>query len=81
MARLSCPAFTGAMTTMTRTQAAQNLTLVLGATGTTGRRVAERLVTRGVPIRLGSRSGQPPFDWQDTRYARDAAASGVWDPA
>ena len=38
-------------------------TLVLGGTGKTGRRVAERLRDRGVPVRLGSRSGTPPFDW------------------
>lgn len=40
-------------------------TLVLGGTGKTGRRVAERLTARGLPIRIGSRSGEPPFDWQD----------------
>ena len=40
-------------------------TLVLGGTGKTGRRVAERLAARGVPTRIGSRSGQPPFDWED----------------
>src|SRR5215213_10458708 len=40
-------------------------TLVLGGTGKTGRRVAERLAARGVPVRLGSRSGEPPFDWED----------------
>jgi uncharacterized protein YbjT (DUF2867 family) len=40
-------------------------TLVLGATGKTGRRVAERLTARGLPVRLGSRSGAPPFDWDD----------------
>ncbi len=40
-------------------------TLVLGGTGKTGRRVAERLAARGLPVRLGSRSGQPPFDWED----------------
>lgn len=39
--------------------------LVLGANGKTGRRVAERLKLRGVPVRLGSRSGTPPFDWDD----------------
>jgi len=39
--------------------------LVLGATGKTGRRVVERLQARGVPTRVGSRSAQPPFDWQD----------------
>jgi uncharacterized protein YbjT (DUF2867 family) len=42
-------------------------TLVLGGTGKTGRRVAERLTARGVPIRLGSRSVEPPFDWEDPR--------------
>ncbi|MEO3922329.1 NmrA family transcriptional regulator [Micromonosporaceae bacterium B7E4] len=41
------------------------LTLVLGGTGKTGRRVAERLTARGVPVRVGSRSGRPPFDWWD----------------
>ena len=41
------------------------LTLVLGANGTTGSRVASRLVARGVPVRAGSRSGEPPFDWAD----------------
>jgi uncharacterized protein YbjT (DUF2867 family) len=40
-------------------------TLVLGGTGKTGRRVAERLLARGVPTRIGSRSGGPPFDWED----------------
>ena len=38
-------------------------TLVLGGTGKTGRRVAERLQARSVPVRIGSRSGEPPFDW------------------
>ena len=40
-------------------------TLVLGGTGKTGRRVVERLGARGLPVRVGSRSGQPPFDWDD----------------
>ena len=39
--------------------------LVLGGTGKTGRRVVQRLTVRGIPARVGSRSGQPPFDWQD----------------
>jgi uncharacterized protein YbjT (DUF2867 family) len=46
--------------------------LVLGGTGKTGRRVAERLTARGLPVRIGSRSGEPPFDWED---------SGTWRPA
>ena len=40
-------------------------TLVLGGTGKTGRRVVDRLGARGLPVRVGSRSGQPPFDWAD----------------
>ena len=40
-------------------------TLVLGGTGKTGRRVADRLTARGLPVRIGSRSGVPPFDWED----------------
>jgi uncharacterized protein YbjT (DUF2867 family) len=40
-------------------------TLVLGGTGKSGRRVAERLWARGLPVAIGSRSGTPPFDWED----------------
>jgi uncharacterized protein YbjT (DUF2867 family) len=40
-------------------------TLVLGGTGKTGRRVAKRLEARGLPVRVGSHSGEPPFDWED----------------
>ncbi len=40
-------------------------TLVLGGTGKTGRRVAERLEARNLPVRIGSRSGEPPFDWEN----------------
>jgi len=43
----------------------QRPTLVLGGTGKTGRRVVERLAARGLPIRIGSRSGEPRFDWED----------------
>jgi uncharacterized protein YbjT (DUF2867 family) len=39
--------------------------LVLGGTGKTGRRVAQRLTARGLPVRIGSRSGEPPFDWNN----------------
>jgi uncharacterized protein YbjT (DUF2867 family) len=39
---------------------------VLGGTGKTGRRVVERLSTWGLPVRVGSRSAAPPFDWGDT---------------
>ena len=40
-------------------------TLVLGGTGKTGRRVVERLRARQLPVRVGSRAGEPPFDWED----------------
>jgi uncharacterized protein YbjT (DUF2867 family) len=46
--------------------------LVLGGTGKTGRRVVERLEARGLPVRVGSRSGKPPFDWED---------EATWAPA
>src|SRR5262245_17034548 len=42
----------------------ERATLVLGATGKTGRRVAAGLEARHRPVRLGSRSGSPPFDWE-----------------
>ncbi|MGH6761062.1 MAG: NAD(P)H-binding protein [Phyllobacterium sp.] len=40
-------------------------TLILGGTGKTGRRVAERLKAGGWPVRIGSRASQPSFDWTD----------------
>ena len=51
---------------------AKGTILVLGGTGKTGRRVAERLTARGLPLRIGSRSGEPPFDWED---------DATWEPA
>ena len=42
----------------------KRMTLVLGGTGKTGRRVAERLAERGLLVRIGSRSAEPPFDWE-----------------
>ena len=38
-------------------------TLVLGGSGKTGRRIVQRLQSRGVPTRAGSRSSAPSFDW------------------
>lgn len=37
---------------------------VLGGTGRTGRRVADRLRARGASVRIGSRTGKPPFRWE-----------------
>lgn len=48
------------------------LTLVIGSTGKTGRRVAARLEDLGVPVRHGSRQADIPFDW---------AAPATWAPA
>ncbi len=53
------------MTNHTHETTTDTITLVLGGTGKTGRRVAERLTTLGVPVRIGSRSGEPPFAWED----------------
>src|SRR5882757_83589 len=47
-------------------------TLVLGGNGKTGRRVVERLSQQGIPHRIGSRSGNPAFDWMD---------QATWKPA
>ena len=52
------------------------MTLVIGATGKTGRRIVDRLVRRGVPVREGSRSGSPKFDWND-RSTWNAALKNV----
>lgn len=45
----------------------ERVTLVVGGLGKTGRRVAERLRAKGVPVRLGSRSSAPAFDWNDEK--------------
>jgi uncharacterized protein YbjT (DUF2867 family) len=52
------------------------VTLVLGGTGKTGRRVAERLAHRGVKTRIASRSADVPFDWNDPA-TWDRALGGV----
>ncbi|MFB6807045.1 NAD(P)H-binding protein [Streptomyces sp. NPDC056387] len=58
---------------MTQTpQASQTRTLVIGGNGKTGRRVAQKLRLRGLPVRIGSRTGAPAFDWN---------APGTWGPA
>ena len=54
----------------------EGVTLVLGGTGKTGRRVAERLQARGVSTRIASRSGTPSFDWND-RATWDTTLDGA----
>ena len=46
--------------------------LVLGATGKTGKRVVERLIAAGHPVRAASRSGETRFDWEN---------EATWAPA
>ena len=75
-------------------QAQDGLILVLGGTGKTGRRIAERLEASGVPTRVGSRSAVPAFDWNNEatwddclvgveavyiNYAPDLAMPGATD--
>jgi uncharacterized protein YbjT (DUF2867 family) len=50
---------------MTNGNARDGVILVLGGTGKTGRRVADRLIQAGRPVRIGSRGGEPPLDWED----------------
>lgn len=42
----------------------EKLTLVLGGTGKTGSRIVHRLTARDLPVRIGSRAGGLPFDWE-----------------
>jgi uncharacterized protein YbjT (DUF2867 family) len=64
------------MTSSEQLTMGEALTLVLTASGKTGRRVADRLEARGVPIRRGSRSGEVPFEWND-RTTWEPALAGV----
>ncbi|TMR93111.1 NAD(P)H-binding protein [Nonomuraea basaltis] len=50
--------------------------LVLGGTGKTGRRVADRLTALDLPVRIGSRSSVPAFEWTD-RATWPAVLDGV----
>ncbi|MEM6784017.1 MAG: NAD(P)H-binding protein [Bacteroidota bacterium] len=63
------------MTTPTTTPKTDRI-LVLGGTGKTGRRIVERLRTRGIDVRVGSRSATPSFDW-DNEATWDAGLEGV----
>lgn len=62
---------------MTTASSAADSILVLGGKGKTGRRVAERLTATGQPVRIGSRFGVPPFDWEDPTTWPGTLA-GVW---
>src|SRR5215204_5056483 len=49
-----------------------NTFLITGGTGKTGRRIVNRLRDLGHGVRVGSRSADPPFDWDD---------DATWGPA
>ncbi len=68
--------------------------LILGGTGKTGRRIADKLLTKGISTRIASRSATPSFDWNDEAtwpaaldgisavylsYAPDLAVPGATD--
>jgi uncharacterized protein YbjT (DUF2867 family) len=59
------------------TNEAQDLMLVVGGTGKTGRRVVDRLRAQGRSVRVGSRSGAPPFDWEDRATWAPAVAGAT----
>jgi uncharacterized protein YbjT (DUF2867 family) len=59
MDRLSQASFTAVMSTT------DPPILITSGTGKTGRRIAQRLQNAGHRVRIGSRTGSPPFDWND----------------
>ena len=82
------------MNTQTNIANSNDLVLVLGATGKTGRRILSSLRNLGVSVRPGSRSASPSFDWNNSanwdeclegvtkiyiNYAPDLAMPGATD--
>lgn len=57
-------------------KASEGITLVVGGTGKTGRRVADRLQALGIETRIASRSSIPCFDWNEPS-TWNAALEGV----
>lgn len=53
------------MTFETNLTQQQELIVVLGGTGKTGRRIVAQLAARNIPHRIGSRSAEIPFEWTD----------------
>jgi len=69
---MTTPTTTTSTEAQTGPDAVPGTVLVLGATGKTGRRVADRLDALGFPVRRASRSGDVRFDWDD---------HATWGPA
>ncbi|MFE0652653.1 NmrA family NAD(P)-binding protein [Streptomyces sp. NPDC059534] len=70
-ANASTTTATATATTTTKPYPKPRPTLVLGGTGKTGRRVADRLRQRGHEVRAASRNGPARFDWND---------ENTWEP-
>jgi uncharacterized protein YbjT (DUF2867 family) len=64
------------LSTTHSTETAPQTILIVGGSGKTGSRVAERLAERGLTARLASRSGAVRFDWDDNS-TWPAALQGV----
>lgn len=75
MLRAGARRLTERMTTNANQNAAQTI-LVTAGTGKVGRRVAEELAAKGIQVRIGSRSADIPFDWED-RDTWPAVLDGV----
>lgn len=50
----------------TQLQSENEITLILGGNGKTGRRIVSKLQELGVKTRVASRSASPSFDWNDS---------------
>lgn len=60
----------------TNTNTEKRTILVIGSTGKTGARIFQQLTDMGWPVRSGSRSANPGFDWLDKNTWR-AALQGI----
>lgn len=49
-----------------QTPSSNNIALVIGSSGKTGSRIAQRLTSAGHAVRLGSRTADRPFNWNDS---------------
>ncbi len=54
----------------------KNKILVIGGTGKTGRKVVQKLLGKGLEVRIGSRQATPAFDWHN-KETWSAALEGI----
>lgn len=55
---------------MSAKQNTEKTFLVLGGNGKTGSRVVKRLLEKNYKVKIGSRSAETPFDWEDSSTSR-----------